>query len=996
MLDYSTLQRYHDDQGLAIEARSEIDWVCLQIEQHASQRQLSEVHLKHINQAINDIPTGRQRRLKRARDQVLQYLYDVCDWSLPQKQETRCQDSALKWMHEIQVFNDNAGTLLRGYQQQRQLFIAERQSKLKSNAKNNTRNKTRNKNNSEVKSELAWLLTVLCIEVAPLPLSYWQAVLSSTDPIEFFEGQYTLKVPHPTPIAAFASNTQPSFTRLPLPLFAYRLLQQYLLQQSLLQQSLQQQCTLQQAQAPTTNALLQALNHALSAQPYYLTPRSAAQWQRTFQSLWHHHYQVPAELLRDISDPQRHVATLAYTYNPTLPVSVKNSLYQPIVFSQLEKQGGITSKSSKPHWPHRDLIKYYRRKSNTSSSAVMPLVPNWTQDNVLPKLLFHFCESLFIEGGIKRDNLPADTVDRYSNFYKNLAPLSYQAACEPDKLVEWAQQAFAMLESKDSQAWHFYQFLRSVAQQPLTDHLNLSQFEKPSLPARIDPFRLSVSQLHQVIEHLLSSNNGNALQRLFASVAALLGFYGALRRGEVLRLRVGDIRQFGNQNNRFQLTITRTTEGQTKSRQTRHVYIVMPEVAAKLIRIVIKMHAESDNAQPLLALCGESIASRASHYLYPVTQVLKGLFGQQVRFHHLRHSGVELTYLQGLHLAYEREDNHLASLLDDNAMQTMLTKQSCLARFSFWLEGRDFSEINDSLLFDVISAQFGHAHYATTRRHYLHGLERIIPLFKPHKRNYSRDELRYLLDIPTGSNDISRVLTELSPEYAALPEQAKKYHQPSFSEAQLLKRMVPKQVVSKHKQQWCDDEWFKRWSEHIPKQWHSRQTFYLMNTQAIRMLTTGELTMKALSQAWLQLGQHQRLVLDKKQRTAIKHLGGARVIEAKASKISAKQDEPSQLDMVFNCPCNQRTLKAFQSLCHQGAMKSFDATLTLVQNRKSLNSNKLALIKSRFARKQDKVQHNVIPVGDTRLNITLHTPFSTAIFKHPLAQYFDDLSTITA
>ncbi|MCG9730955.1 hypothetical protein L1D44_14120 [Shewanella sp. Isolate13] len=960
MLNYSTLQRYHIDQGQAIEERTDIEWICLRMEPHSRERQLKAVNLKLINKAITDIPTGRQRRLKRARNQVLQYLHDVCDWTLPKRQEKQFTDIALKWMRKIQILNDNAGTLLRGYQLQRQHFIAEPKS--------------------ELKSELAWLLTVLYIEVAPLPLNYWQAVLSSAEPIEYFEGQYTLKVPHPTPIAAFANNTQPSFTRLPLPLFAYRLLQQYMLQQT---------------QVPTTNALIQALNQELSAQPYYLTPRSAAHWQRTFQSLWHHHYQVPAELLRDISDPQRHVATLAYTYNPTLPVAVKNSLYQPIVFPQLEKQGSITSKSSKPHWPHRDLIKYYRRKSTISASAVMPLVPNWTQDNILPKLLFHFCESLFIEGGIKRDNLPADTVDRYSNFYKNLAPLSYQAACEPDKLVEWAQQAFAMLESKDSQAWHFYQFLRSVAQQPLTDHLDLSQFEKPSLPARIDPFRLSVSQLHQVIEHLLSSNNGHVLQRLFASVAALLGFYGALRRGEVLRLRVGDIRQVGNQNNRFQLTITGTPEGQTKSRQTRHVYIVMPKVAAKLVRIVIKMHAESDNAQPLLALCGESIASRASHYLYPVTQVLKGLFGQQVRFHHLRHSGVELTYLQGLHLAYERADNHLASLLDDNAMQTMLTQQNCLARFSFWLEGRDFSEVNDSLLFDVISAQFGHAHYATTRRHYLHGLERIIPLFKPHKRNYSRDELRYLLDIPTGSNDISRVLAELSPEYAALPEQAKKYHQPSFSEAQLLKRVVPKQAISKHKQ-WSDDKWLKQWSEHIPRQWHSEQTFYLMNGQAIRMLTTGELTMKTLSEAWQQLGQHQGFVLDKKQRTAIKHLGGARVIEAKASKSLARLDEPSKLDMVFNCPCNQRTLKAFQSLCHQGAMKSFDATLTLVQNRKSLNSHKLGLVKSRFARKQDKVQHKVIPAGDTCLNITLHTPFSAATFKRPLTQYFDNLSTITA
>ncbi|MGI2107585.1 hypothetical protein ACRN9A_20930 [Shewanella frigidimarina] len=958
MLSYSTIQRHHEDLGLAIENRTDIEWICLHIDKCAQQRQLSEVNLKQINYAISNIPTGRQRRLKRARDQVLQYLYDVCDWTLPPKQETRCQDSALKWMREIQVFNGNAGTLLRGYHQQRQRFIANP--------------------NSGSKSELAWLLIVLYIDVAPLPLSYWQAVLSSADPIEFFEGQYTLKVPHPTPIAAFANDAQPSFTRLPLPLFAYQLLQQYMLQQT---------------QPPTKNALLKALNTMLSAQPYYLAPRSAAKWQRTFQSLWHHHYQVPAELLRDISDPQRHVATLPEHFSPTLPLAIKKSLYQPIVFARQENQDGIKSNSGKPYWQHKELIKYYRRKKN--ASATVPLAPSWTQDNILPKLLFHFCESLFIEGGIKRDNLPADTVDRYSNFYKNLAPLSYQAACEPEKLAQWAQQAFETLDEKDSQAWHFYQFLRSVSQQPLTDHLDLSQFEKPSLPARVDPFRLSVSQLHLVIEHLLSTSNGHALQRLFSSVAALLGFYGALRRGEVLRLRVGDIRQVVNQNNHFQLTITRTNEGRTKNRQTRHVYIVMPEVAAKLVRIVIKIHAESDHAQPLLALCGESIASRASHYLYPVTQVLKGMFGPHVRFHHLRHSGIELTYLQGLHLAYEREDNHLATLLDDKAMQTMLNKQNCLARFSFWLEGRDFSDINDSLLFDVISAQFGHAHYATTRRHYLHGLERIIPLFKPHKRHYSRDELRFLLDMPTGSNDISRVLAELSPQYAALPEQAKKCYRPYYSEAELLNKIAPKQPVSKLKQQWDENEWLKIWTANAPRQWHNGQVFHLINGQAMRKLTTGELTMRSLSQAWMLLGQHQGLVLDKKQCTAMKHLGGATIAEAFISENSARPDEPGKLDIVFNCPCNQQTLKAFQSLCHQGFLKSFNAKLTLVQNRKSLNSHKLELVKSHFARKQDTVLHDVIPVGDTSLNITLHTPFSAAIFKRPLAQYFADLLTTT-
>ena len=960
MLDYKILKGYYETLGVSIEDSKEIKWICQQIEQHSHNRALSKTDLKQINQAISNIQMERQRLLNRARDQVLQYLYDVCDWTLPLKQEERYKDSALEWMREIQAFNGNASTLLREYLLQRQLFM------------------------KKPYHSLSWLLAVLYVEVAPLPLSYWLAVLCHTDPIEFFEGQFTLKVPHVTPIAAFANKTQPSFTRLPLPLFPYRLLKQHLIQQK---------------QSLTIDTLRKELDNMFSVKPYELSSRSAANWQRTFQSLWHHHYQVPVELLRDISDPQRHVAMLTAPQINNLSTEIKNNIYQAIIFPAAENIAGITSNSNKQHWPHKELIKYHKRKNKASSAP--PSVPIWDQDNVVPKLLYHFCESLFNEGGIKRDKLPANTIDRYSNFYNDLPPLSYQAASSPDELITWVQLTFTKLNPKESQAARFYQFLRSVSQQPLTDHLDLGQFEKPDSPIRVDPFRLSVSQLHQVIEHLLSSNNGHALQRLFASVAALLGFYGALRRGEVLRLRVCDIRQVNPHKNRFQLTITGTLEGKTKNRKTRHLYVVMPDVAAKLVRIVIKMHAKSELSQPLLALCGESMASRASHYLYPVTKVLKGMFGQHVRFHHLRHSGIELTYLQGLHLAYERDNDHIAALLNDKAMEAMLSKQNCLARFGFWLEERDFSEVNDSLLFDVFSDQFGHTHYATTRRHYLHGLERIIPLFNPLKRHYSRDELRYIFELNIGSNDISRVLAELIPEYAKLPAQEKKSYQPFLSEAQLLKKIFKKPGVIKDnnhriiKQQWNEKAWQELWLKHVPETWHCKEAFYLMNKNTMNMLNNGRVTISSLSQVWHHLGQHQGLILDKKDLNAIKSLGIPTIVASPAIEDAAPPNKSSMLNMVFNCPCNKQTLMAYQSLCHQGKFKSYQATLTLVQNRKSLKSKKRSLVEKSFARKQDTVEHQPISNGDTVLRIILHIPFSAAIFQQPLTDYFAELSTLS-
>ncbi|WP_146144316.1 hypothetical protein [Photobacterium sp. GB-1] len=124
---------------------------------------------------------------------------------------------------------------------------------------------------------------------------------------------------------------------------------------------------------------------------------------------------------------------------------------------------------------------------------------------------------------------------------------------------------------------------------------------------------------------------------------------------------------------------------------------------------------------PLLGFENESMTSRQLHYLLPFTKALKVLWGNNVRFHHLHHSGAHWLMYQGLLLSLGWDDSPFCI---GNATQAMLTKQACQERFHFWLEGHDFSHINDGLLlFDVIGEQLGHSHYATTRWSYLHGIE---------------------------------------------------------------------------------------------------------------------------------------------------------------------------------------------------------------------------------------------------------------------------------
>ncbi|MCL1106472.1 site-specific integrase [Shewanella algicola] len=916
-----------------------------------SERALSQQQLIHINQNIRSIPTGRQRALSTALNQVLLYLKDICDWQLPESKEPVFRDESMMWLLGILKKNQCASQCFSHYEQQRETFMNKRWH------------------------NMGWILLVLNFEVAPLHLSYWQKILSDPSSIEFFEGQFTLKVPHYKPIAAFSNDDIASFTRYALPSFPLKVLQDFY--------------QLNSVNNLTIKSLLNAINDWVNFEPYYFSPMDPAEWLRTFQSLWHHHYVIPPALLRDLSDPMRHVATLSNPKQSPIDVKKEKALYQAPLQQACNLKAHTPKTTRTTYWPHKALIKYYLKGSKVQ--RVKPATPEWDLENVLPKLFFHFTEELFTEGGVKQKNLQPRSIERYTNFYHNLSPLSFNDASEPEKLHQWAHREFERLEEQTT-PWHLYNFLRSVSHQELTDHLDLSLFERPELPSLVDSFRLDVSQVNRAVTRLLSSPNGNAMQRLFASVAVLLGYYGAMRRGEILRLRLGDIRVSAQNKQLFDIVITHTPEGRTKNGKTRVVSALMPASAAKLIRILLKIKSGSCDSKPLLGFEDESIHVRASQYLYPATQALKMLFGSKVRFHHLRHSGAELLYLQGLHLVYQRRECHLEDILQDEATLAMLTHESCIQRFDFWLEGRPFPQLNTGLLFDIISGQLGHANYATTRRNYIHGMEKIVPVLKPACRQYSRAKLRYLLDLPVGSNDISRILNILSSEYSSLSDKDKKQFQPILSESQVLQKLKRSQFPFKNntlpieKMLSLNDDFASLWISSMPVDYFNKQTptFHYFCQALFTSLNKGDLDFNTVNAQW----HHLAFSFTAKERTAINTLGKPEVIihKPKASSVET-------LNLQFQCQCNQKVLDAFMTLCHVGSFKHYKANFVLQQNRKSLKSNKLNMVKTQFMRKGDSVNKQKIQTGNTQLIVTLETQIPSKKLKPILDGFFTHLTT---
>ena len=940
--------------GMDCEETSKLQWVCDLINSlNINERALSKVQLNDINKRIKSIPTGKQRVLLSALDHVLFYLQEICNWQLPEVKKQAFTDESMMWLLSIHAKNLKASQCFARYESQRESFMDKRWH------------------------DLGWVLLVLNFEVAPLHLSYWQRILSTPTCIEFFKGQFTLKVSHPKPIASYADEDKASFTRYPLPVFPLRVLQnfyKYLPEKAL-----------------TTKSLLDAINRWVDTEPYYFAAMSPAEWLRTFQSFWHHHYAVPPKLLRDLSDPMRHVSPLDFTKSYAVDTAKEKLLFIPPLKKAVV---GAEKKSPADAWPHKNLIKYHKlspKENSTKSTASA-----WGTDNVIPKLFYHYTDELFNEGGVHKKTLLSQSIDRYTNFYQSLNPLSFDDATNPETLHHWAHKEFERLDEKTT-PWHLYNFLRSASHQELTDELDLEQFERPELPSLVDPFCLNVSQINSTVELLLSSKNGHAMQRLFASIAVILGYYGAMRRGEVLRLCLGDITIVNLQKKQlFSITIRNTPEGKTKSKKPRGITVFIPEPAAKLIRKLLEIKTGCDETKPLLAFEDESTALRSSYYIYPVTQALKALFGPKVRFHHLRHSGAELLYLQGLHLAYQRQGCHLSNTLQDEATEAMLSKESCLARFDFWLEGRPFNEMNTGLLLDTIAKELGHSSYATTRRHYLHGMEKTITLLKPAYRQYSRAELRYIFDIPVGSNDISRILNSLSQEYSLLSSEDKKQFQPELTESQIIKKLklntfMGGKVTTTNKQpstfNKCD---FKTlWKSSLPEDFIDKNTntFNYFCEKVFEALNNETLDFKTANIQWRQLAKGQYLNFASKELKALKTLGKPKIILQKPPGKSHTET----LNIQFSCVCNQKTLQAFKTICHKGSLKHYTATFLLIQNRKSLNSNKLNMVKHQFLRKADNFNWRKTPDGDTQLIITLKTLIPSTLLAQTLEQYFLDL-----
>ena len=889
------IHRHFEQAGQACSALEDLQWALNRwsIIDHKVRR-LDKADIAPIEKLIKVVPTGKQKHYRHALNNILFYLQDVCHWTLPEARQPGIRDTDYAWFASIAGESQGAQQVLACYQRQKTHYL-------------NTRGAL----------SPAFIALMIGFEVAPLSLFHLSQLLSDPTSIVVKHAVPRLRVHHRT-----SEKDESRDTHYHLPLMSYRLLSDYY------------------AQSPTPlseHHLHQRLTQWLQGQA--LPPADRLTWSRRFQISWYVRHRIPPLLIKDLAIPERHVSLTREHQTSTLkPSDIYAIDWDMHWFERL------TASNGKTPWPHRDLIKA------SSSSKPLPGAPTRDEKNLLPRLLYDYTHQLISDGGVKKTTLAANTIIKYTRLESTLEPypLSYADAINEEAINAWAQTVYDSLSTESLQQIFVY-FLRFLSIQEQTDSIDLALFAPPTMPSSVSPARLDLTQLDTLIQTLIASNKTHPFRSLFAVMATLLGFFGMLRRGEVLRLRCQDV-QFVPKTGLLTLTITNTAEGRTKNGQSRTVYTTIPKQYRKLFQVLLFIKQSASPDRPWLGFEGEKYHSRQLYYFLPVSRALKMHFGPQMKFHHLRHSGVHLLMLQVLHFVSRTP---VQTRGHTRLEKEVMSDRVITTRFDYWLEGRALSEVNDGIFFDEACKQIGHAHYSTTRWSYLHDIDWLLPIIsqahQPHiARDYTHTELRYLMGLSPHSNDLSRRLKLLSSDYAKKTLGEKRSQTIKLTDTDLCAAILGQPPEPNDAP---PPDHFGDWQRSI-----HISTDTLLGFLFKTMMAHQSLDLAALSQIWSQGCQHDIQPMSKKQRTALRHLPPVEL-----------SDDGRSLRMTL--ACNMKNARAFTTAFRHKEWRWLNCRFELSVNRKLNRARQTELLKQHYVQNKETVRVSQHPLGQTALTI---------------------------
>ncbi|MCL9775496.1 site-specific integrase [Vibrio methylphosphonaticus] len=929
-----------------------------------ARRQVTKTTLRDLRRQWTHQGATLKSNYQRALTAILLYLYHVLGWEIPQAEEKKLVDHDAKLFENITAHAHTAYRLIQGYNALLEILYKER-----------------------VSLSQEQVALIVALDVAPLPLDYLHHITTSPECIEIVDGHLYLRLRH---LQGHQSKNQQdkeaenaSFTRYHLPLFVYRTLTTFYEQNAA---TLSHQSMGLNRLTDRLHTLIGQLTHDVESSAVAdsrVHPCSKAQLHFLLQAVWVYRDDVVPTLLKDIAYPTRHVA-----YERQSPRIANQQKQLDDIYTQSwdDKWYEKVAPGRKEQWPHQQLLNVYK-KNKTKPTGYE--VTRWQRHNVLPQLAGLFVRNLILYGGERVQHLSDNTLTQYSGLTKILksSPLSFESSQNHDELMAWAHRTYATLTTPSAQQ-KLHRFFKFLTTQDLTDHINLRELQTPTVPINVDANFISIDALHQIVHALLRHKNGHFLQRLFSACAVILAYFGKLRRGEIARLRIKDIwaaktitSKDGHDDNQcFTLHITQTNEGKPKSKHSRLVHIYLPPEFATLIRMCIKLKPRLSTRggivsrspqMPLIGFENESMTSRQLHYLLPATKAIKAICGEDVRFHHLRHSGAFVYLLQSLHFISHATDTDIGL---PPTLHALMTQEVLKEQFQHWQELQDTLSLNDNVLFEEFTREIGHKHYATTRKHYVHGIDWLYPFYRKsgnpkENKRYSRAELCWLLGLKKGSNDLSRRIAALDAHYAQLSTKEKKHYTLSFSEEVLRNHLFPQKpnanpiaVETSHLNtlltELVDHE--LRANQPDCRPFPSVQHSLLKTLFCRQFNNKGQFLFSDISTIWAYSNKHKPGVSRKKWEKAIRKVKRLELI-----------DSDGKPQIFIKMSTNQRDGSLFREAFKTPELQCFQATFHLMANGNTTPTRQENSIREHFADEKDTVIVTKKNKGKTDLHITL-------------------------
>mgnify|MGYP006183833073 CR=1 FL=1 len=230
-------------------------------------REITLQDLQVINKIISSVPTGKLRHYKLALEAIIVYLKEALKWQTPEVKKLPWPDPDLRWYERITAQANDAFKLQSEYENVKTQFLKQR---------------------SALSAE--FMALIIALEIAPLTIAHLVNIINDKDSIQRIERQTYLNINH----LDKPSNQDglPQSSRYHLPLFVYQSLTEY---QAYSHSQL------------TEKQLLKGLDNLLTS--FSISTQVSRHYQHLFQAVWHYRDNVVPSFLKDISYPERHVAT---------------------------------------------------------------------------------------------------------------------------------------------------------------------------------------------------------------------------------------------------------------------------------------------------------------------------------------------------------------------------------------------------------------------------------------------------------------------------------------------------------------------------------------------------------------------------------------------------------------------------------------------------------------------------------------------------------------